>query len=97
MEIDIYAQLENGKEIYLEIKGGKRKTGLKEIEKYIRFKNTLEAQSLGKAIILIYSLAGFTQNAIEKLETNSIFYGDENKSRLVSIGNRDYCYKEKSN
>jgi len=83
MEIDIYAQLENGKEIYLEIKGGKRKTGLKEIEKYIRFKNNLEEQSPGKAIILIYSLTGFTQNAIKKLAANSIFYSDENKSQLV--------------
>jgi len=83
MEIDIYAQLENGKEIYLEIKGGKRKTGLKEIEKYIRFKNSLEQGAPGKSIILIYSLAGFTQNAMAKLEANAIFYGDENKSRLV--------------
>jgi len=83
MEIDIYAHLKNGQDIYIEVKGGKGKTGLKEVEKYIRFKNSLDEQSPGKAIILIYSLAGFTQNAISKLAANTIFYGDENKSRLV--------------
>jgi hypothetical protein len=80
MEIDIYGHLESGEEIFIEVKSGQRKTGAREIEKYIRFKKNLEQQTVARpAVILIYSLAGFTESAVKKLAQSSIYYGDEDK------------------
>ncbi len=63
--------------IYI-IKTWKRKTGIKNIEKYIRLKNRYEKENI-KTIVIIFAMEGFTKEAEKALNQNSIFYGDKIK------------------
>ena len=78
MEIDVYGIDENNKEIFVEVKSSNKKTGIASIGKYIKLKEKLETQKKD-FLIIIYSLSGFTENAIKALSENNIYFGDETK------------------
>lgn len=82
MEIDLYGKTDDGTEIFIEIKSWKRKTGKKNIGKYIKIKQQLENKK-SKVIILIYAIHGFTNDAKKTLTENGIYYGDNKHFKLL--------------
>ncbi len=84
MEIDVYGINETGEEVFMELKTMKRRTGVKNIEKYIRLKKKLE-KNKRPAIFIFFATAGFTKKAELLLIQNSIFYGDATKYPVMKI------------
>jgi hypothetical protein len=82
MEIDVYGKTEDKTAVFIEIKSGKRKTGIKNINKTIRLKNKYNEESK-PAIFIFFSVDGFTKDAENTLTENGIFYGDKVKYPVV--------------
>ena len=78
IEIDIYGKIETGEEIIIELKTWKRKTGIKNVTKYIKFKKKL-IEEKRSVIFIFFAMEGFTKDAEQALEKNGIFYGDKIK------------------
>ena len=82
IEIDLYGKTDDKTEVFIEIKSWKRKTGKNNIEKYIKLKQQIENKK-ANAIILIYAIHGFTNDALEALTQNGIYYGDNQHYQLL--------------
>ncbi len=83
MEIDIYGKTETGKEVIIELKTWKRKTGIKNVQKYIKLKKKLEEESRN-IIFIFFAMEGFSKDAEKALDETGIFYGDKIKYPIIS-------------
>ena len=82
MEIDLYGKTEDGEEILIELKRWNRKTGVKNIEKFIRLKNKYDDENK-PSVYIFFAMEGFTKDAEKKLGDNGIFFGDTVKYPVI--------------
>lgn len=75
MEIDIYGKSETGEEVFIEIKLQGRKSGVKNIEKFLRLKSKFDNDNRN-FLFIFFSVEGFTSEAQKRSEENGIYYGD---------------------
>ena len=78
MEIDIYGKTEAGEEVIIELKSWKRKTGIKNVQKYIKLKKKLEEDNRN-VIFIFFAMEGFSKDAETALDETGIYYGDKTK------------------
>ncbi len=78
IEIDIYGKTETGEELIIESKTWKRKTGIKNVAKYIKLKKKLEEENRN-VIFIFFATEGFSKDAEKALNETGIFYGDKVK------------------
>ena len=82
MEIDLNGKTKSDEEVYIELKTGKRKTGIPNIQKFIKLKTKLNEENRN-TVFIFFAMEGFTKGAEEALTANGIFYGDKVKFPII--------------